>query len=56
MTCAISSKVRDLSGHASFPAILPHEYPLAISLNGAPGMADSMIGFTGPHPRYRPQG
>ena len=50
------SSVRDLSGRVTFPAVLPHEYPLAITLNGAAGMADSMVGFTGPHPRYRPQG
>jgi hypothetical protein len=50
------ANVRDLSGHATFPPILPHEYPLAITLDGTPGMADSMVGFTGPHPRYRPQG
>ncbi|MCK9541603.1 MAG: hypothetical protein M0R03_06175, partial [Novosphingobium sp.] len=53
---ADQANVRDLSGHVTFPSVLPHEYPLAITLNGKPGMADSMVGFTGPHPRYRPQG
>ncbi|MBV9824195.1 MAG: hypothetical protein JO001_00720 [Alphaproteobacteria bacterium] len=50
------AKITDLSGRRQFPAVLPHEYPLSITLNGAPGMADSMVGFVGPHPRYRPHG
>lgn len=50
------ANIRDLSGHVTFPSVLPHEYPLAITLNGQPGMADSMVGFMGLHPRYRPGG
>lgn len=46
-------KVIDHSGVREFPQTLPLEYPVRITFDGKPGMADSMVSILGPHPRYK---
>jgi hypothetical protein len=47
--------VIDRGGRRTFPRTMPLEYPLKVLVNGKPGYSDSMVGITGPHPRYNPK-